>query len=77
MAKSLQIQVAERVRFLLTEKGWNQNRLAEASGFHKGYISLVLAAKKNMTLESIETLEKALGSPIVRILGTNKGAEKL
>lgn len=67
MAKPLKIQVADRIIAILKEKGWKQADLARESGFHKGYISLVLSAQKNLTLETIEILEKALGSKIVKI----------
>jgi len=68
MAKPLKIQVADRIRAILKEKGWKQADLARESGFHKGYISLVLSAEKNLTLETVETLEKALKKPILKVL---------
>ena len=67
MAKPLKNQVADQLRVILAEKGWKQQDLVRASGFSKSYISLVLSAEKNLTLETVEILEKALKTPILNI----------
>ncbi len=67
MKKPLKNQVADRIRAILAEKGWKQADLARESGFPKGYISLVLSAQKNLTLETIEILQSALKTPILHI----------
>ncbi len=67
MTKPLKNQVADRIRGILEEKGLKQQDLVRASGFSKSYISLVLSAQKNLTLETLEILEKALKTPILHI----------
>lgn len=67
MAKSLKLQIANKVREILEEKGLRQQELADRTGFTKSYISLVLAAKINITVDTIEALEKALGEKIIII----------
>lgn len=67
MAQSLKIQIANKVREILEKKGLRQQDLVDRTGFTKSYISLVLSAKINVTVETIEALEKALGEKIVNI----------
>ena len=67
MGKSLKLQIANKVREILEAKGLRQQELADRTGFTKSYISLVLAAKINITVETIEALEKALGEKIINI----------
>jgi transcriptional regulator with XRE-family HTH domain len=67
MKEPLKTQVAHRLMEIMARKGLKQADLARLTGFHKGYISLVLSSQKNLTLETIEILEKALGEQIVKI----------
>jgi transcriptional regulator with XRE-family HTH domain len=67
MVKPLKVQIAERLRAILTEKDWKQQDLVRATGFTKSYVSLILSAEKNLTLETIEKLETALKTPIIRV----------
>ncbi len=67
MAKQLKIQVADRLRQIMVEKELKQADLARLTGFNKGYVSLILSAQKNLTLETLEILEKALKAPILHI----------
>lgn len=68
MGKPLKEQVADRIKTLLAEKGWKQADLARETGFNKGYVSLVLSCEKNLTLETIERFEKALGEKVLQVL---------
>lgn len=61
-------KIGERIRTILDKKGWKQQQLADASGFTKSYISLIISGSMNITLETIETLEKALNEPIIEVL---------
>ena len=67
MAKTLREQIADRIRTVLKEKEWRQQDLVNATGFTKSYISLVLSAEKNLTLETIEVIQTALKSKIIDI----------
>jgi transcriptional regulator with XRE-family HTH domain len=65
MKKPLQKQVAERISAVLEEKGLKQQDLADSTGMTKSYVSQILHGTVNLTLETIELIEKALKAPIV------------
>ena len=67
MAKPLQRQVGDRIAQILREKGLRQQDLVKSTGLSKSYISLILHGNVNLTLETIETLEKALKTHIIRL----------
>lgn len=43
------------------KKGLTQEALASRAGVHRTYIGMIERAEKNITLENIEKLAKALG----------------
>ena len=63
--ETLQLQIAERIRQILDKKGWKQQHLADKSGLTKAYISKIMSGSLNLTLDTIATLEKALGEKII------------
>ena len=67
MAETLQLQIAERIREILDKKGWKQQYLADKSGLTKAYISRIMSGSLNLTLDTIETLERALNEKIIKI----------
>jgi transcriptional regulator with XRE-family HTH domain len=67
MAKSLKIQIGERILEILAEKGLKQQDLADMAGSTKSYISQIIHGTVNVTVETIEVLEKALKAPIVTV----------
>jgi transcriptional regulator with XRE-family HTH domain len=67
MEKPLKTQIASRIRAILEKKGWRQQDLVRASGLTKAYISLILSGSMNLTLETIETLERALKEPVIKV----------
>ena len=67
MKKPLKQLIAQRVAEVLEQKGWRQQDLVEASGLTKAYVSQIMHGTLNLTLETIEVLEKALKVPIVKI----------
>lgn len=52
--------VGQRLRLLRSQKSWNQERLAEASGLDRTYISAVENGKQNLTLRALVALASAL-----------------
>jgi transcriptional regulator with XRE-family HTH domain len=66
MKKNLKIQVAQRISAILEEKGLKQQDLVESTGMTKSYVSQIMHGTVNLTLETIELLEKALKAPIVQ-----------
>ncbi len=67
MKKPLQIQIGERVRAILEEKGLKQQELADSAGMTKSYLSRIIHGTENITVKTIETLEKALKAPILKV----------
>ncbi|HWF45208.1 MAG TPA: helix-turn-helix transcriptional regulator [Candidatus Kapabacteria bacterium] len=65
MKKPLQKQVAERIKDVLQEKGLRQQDLADQTGMSKSYISQILHGTVNLTLETVEEIQRALNAPIV------------
>lgn len=51
---------AARLKELRLELGFSQEELAERSNLHRTYISLIERAQRNVTLENICKLAKAL-----------------
>lgn len=50
----------QKVRELRTKKGLSQEKLAELSGLHRTYISSLELGKRNVSLNNIYALAKAL-----------------
>ena len=67
MAKTLQIQIGERIKVILKEKGLKQQELADSAGMTKSYLSRVIHGTENITVKTIETLEKALKDKVINV----------
>jgi len=59
--KQILIRFGERVKEERRKKGLSQERLAEIAGVHRTYIGMIERGEKNITLENIEKIAKALG----------------
>lgn len=60
MKKRVTTRFGERVRQRRIELGISQEELAARAGVHRTYIGMIERAEKNVTLESIEKICKAL-----------------
>jgi len=54
----------QRIKDLRNKKGISQEKLAEFSELHRTYISSIELGKRNVALENIEKLAKALNCTI-------------
>jgi len=54
--------LADNVRRLRTAAGLSQEALADRAGLHRTYISSIERAQRNVSLENIFALAKALGA---------------
>jgi len=64
----LQHRVGQRVRQLREKRGWSQEEFADICGLHRTYIGSVERGERNLTLNSLHTLAKALNVKMAEIL---------
>jgi len=57
---SLRQRLAHNLRNLRTERGVSQERLGEAAGFHRTYVSQVERGAANVSIDNLEKLAEAL-----------------
>ena len=60
MKKEVLIKFGRKVREERTNLGLSQEELAERAGVHRTYIGMIERAERNITLENIEKIAKAL-----------------
>lgn len=61
MKKEILIKFGKRVREIRIKQNLSQEKLATKAGVHRTYIGMIERAEKNITLENIEKVAKALG----------------
>lgn len=64
MKKEILIKFGEKVRKERLKQGLSQESLASKVGVHRTYVGMIERAEKNITLENIEKVAKALNIPI-------------
>ena len=62
--KDILIKFGHKVRDERTKLGLSQEELAARAGLHRKYIGMIERAEKNITLENIEKIAKALNKKI-------------
>lgn len=60
MRKNIQTALGARIRELRKAREWSQEGLAAASGLHWTYIGQVERGERNLTLQSMQAIAKAL-----------------
>ncbi|MDP2167763.1 MAG: helix-turn-helix transcriptional regulator [Thermodesulfovibrionales bacterium] len=60
MGKGINIRFGKKVREERLKRNLSQEGLAARAGVHRTYIGMIERAEKNITLENIEKLAKAL-----------------
>jgi len=68
MKENILIKFGQEVRNKRMELGLSQEELASRAGVHRTYIGMIERAEKNITLENIEKIAKALKVPISDLL---------
>lgn len=68
MGKSINVKFGEKIREERLKRNLSQEELAARAGVHRTYIGMIERAEKNITLENIEKLAKALGVPIEELV---------
>lgn len=60
MKKQVLIKFGNKIREERLKQGLSQEGLAKIAGVHRTYIGMIERAEKNITLENIEKIAKAL-----------------
>lgn len=61
MKKKVLLKFGEKIREERLRQNLSQEKLATKAGVHRTYIGMIERAEKNITLENIERIVKALG----------------
>ena len=68
MGASLSAKVGRRVRSERERLGLSQEGLAARAGVHRTYVGMIERGERNVTLESLEKICKALGLGVGELL---------
>lgn len=68
MKKEILIKFGDKVREKRLELGLSQEELANRAKVHRTYIGMIERAEKNITLENIEKIAKALDIAVDKLL---------
>ena len=63
----IQHAFGKRIRELRRERGWSQEKMAEMSGMHWTCIGQVERGERNLTLQSIQCIARALRMKIANM----------
>ncbi len=72
MSKTTLEKFGEKVREERHRLGLSQEELASRAGVHRTYIGMIERAEKNITLENIEKIAKALEISLGKIMTLEK-----
>jgi transcriptional regulator with XRE-family HTH domain len=64
--------LSKNLRRFRLEKGLSQEELANLAGLHRTYIGSVERGERNISIDNIECLAKALGCQVVDLLRGDK-----
>lgn len=68
-ARAARETFARNMRRLRRERGMTQEALSLESGLMQSYVSEVEAAKRNVSVDNIGRIARALGMPITELFG--------
>lgn len=62
------IRFGQNLRKIRERAGVSQEKLGELAGLHRTYVSSVERGERNISLENIERLAKALAVPLAKLM---------
>ena len=68
MKKEILIKFGKKVREERIKRRLSQEQLASRAGVHRTYVGMIERAEKNITLESIQKITKALKVPLDKLM---------
>lgn len=63
---------AARIRSVRTERGFSQEHLADLAGLHRTYISSVERSERNISIDNMEKIARALGTSLAALLADGR-----
>jgi len=66
--KKARIILADNIKRLRKKRGLTQENLSFLSGLHRTYISSVERSERNISIDAIEKISKALKTPLHKLL---------
>ena len=72
MKREILIKFGKKVREERDKLGLSQEELAARAGVHRTYIGMIERAEKNITLENIEKIAKALEISLDKLMSLEK-----
>jgi transcriptional regulator with XRE-family HTH domain len=67
------VRFGQKLRQVREQARISQEKLAELAGLHRTYVSSVERGKRNISLENIDRLARALGVPMAKLVSDPKG----
>ncbi len=61
-------RLGQNIKKIRTSKGMSQGDICRALNMDRGYMSAIENGKKNITIQQLERLAKALGVPVDKLL---------
>jgi len=72
MKREILVKFGNKVRERRTALGLSQEELASRAGVHRTYVGMIERAEKNITLENIQKIAKALEIPLDKLMDLDK-----
>ena len=67
--------LAENIRFFRKKSNFTQEKLADESGLHRTYIDSIENKHRNVSIENIDAIAKALSIKTFELLKEQKGVK--
>ena len=72
MKREILVKFGNKVREQRTALGLSQEELASRAGVHRTYVGMIERAEKNITLENIQKIAKALEIALDKLMDLEK-----